>query len=1035
MSSNGETGRPSNGPHQQHGGRGGGRGGGGGLGRGLQPVRRGVRSGASGGPSNGPLQQGVGQGRGGGGGLGRGLQPGGQGEVDVPGGRGGGTAVQRGRGGLGRSRYPTGGAVHRDLASMHPDDYLALNANANTKKNIKYAVEMYERVMLELSERIGEQFESLEEASVERLPYLLQKFLQSATKSTGEVYSSGSLNTMINGISKFLKSREGEQVDIKADFRFEKVQEMLRVQSRVSASEGRGAGCDAKRPVKPEHLAAALEFGSVGRDAPRPLITAAYLATVLGMGCRTGAECYMIQNGDLTYGPLSIHGVPQWIELAERITKTRKGNPGDERELIPRLFPDDEYPETCYVRTVLAYQQKKTRAQLKPDSPFFLTINQRAAKDPDRFHYWYNNGIMGEHTVSALLTDALELAGINCKVEKYSAISLRKAMLQSGVDCDVPDMHLSRLAGHKSLVSKKDYIRMAGPSHEASSRVIHRKMYHGINQGYSEEMRNLTNDRKEDSMGSRPEAVENVRERTRGVSMGRRRSECRGVRERSNSQSRSTEVGSERRRSEAGGASRERAQYGTGLVSMERSSSGPRRAGRKRSQSGPRGAGRKRSQSGPRGAGRKRSQSRLRMAGRERSQSGARMAGRERSLSQPRRAGRKRSQSGPRGAGRERSQSRLRRTPSRLGGSSGMKRKFGAYRECDQWAGRESRGWEEGITRTELRRWKDPEYRGELSGSRRSEDRSENRHWRVTGERRESGGKKDISWKESKDWGACKEVQDWGDERYRKKCGGQEGDRQWREYGGWGDYGLGGQEGDRPWREYGWGEYGGQEGDRPWREYGWGEYGGQEGDNRARRESEDWGGDRRKYRGQEGAMPWKVSQDWGYFRDDRKYEGQGGGRSWREDRDYYMSRRGYGDWEGGMPWRKSGGWGEDRREHRDREQDLRESGNSRGDRMVSESWTDDRRDLGSDTDELMQSQCALTQAEIRQKTADSSCPEEATKIDMEIKRLQEKILMLQKRKNKDDQIWDKAKDLPLDDGQISPDQDFMVSLNLLVLRS
>ena len=141
------------------------------------------------------------------------------------------------------------------------------------------------------------------------------------------------------------------------DPRFKKVQEMLKVRCGVSAGEGRGAGCDAKRPVTPAHLAAALQAGTVGRGAPKPLAAAVHLSMVVGMGCRTGAECHMIQNGDLTFGPLSEKtGVPQWIELAERITKTRSGNTGDERELIPRIFPDDKFPETCWVRTVVAYQ-------------------------------------------------------------------------------------------------------------------------------------------------------------------------------------------------------------------------------------------------------------------------------------------------------------------------------------------------------------------------------------------------------------------------------------------------------------------------------------------------------------------------------------------------------------------------------------------------------------------------------------------------------------------------------------------------------
>jgi hypothetical protein len=415
--------------------------------------------------------------------LGRGEVQGGDGQGGPA--RGAGTAPQS------RSRHPTGGAPNQNLDLIDPDEYLALNANPNTKKNVAHAVKTYERVMAELAIKSGEHFESLQEAPAAQLPYLLQKFLQTAKTLTGGVFAAGTMNTLFNGICTALMNREEEPVNLKIDPRFKKVQEMLKVRCSVSASEGRGTGCNAKRPVTGAHLAAALQAGTVGRDAPRPLVTAAYLAIVMGMGCRTGAECHMIQNEDLTFGPPSKTGVPQWIELAERITKTRSGNTGDERELTPRIFPDDEFPETCWVRTVLAYQQKKTEAQLQPSLPFFLSVNQHAAHDPGAYHYWYSTRIMGVNTLLYLLTDALELAGIDCKIHKYSAISLRKSMLQSGVDCGVPDMHLSRLAGHKSLVSKKEYIRSAGPAHEASSRVIHQQMYHNVNDGYSKAMRNV----------------------------------------------------------------------------------------------------------------------------------------------------------------------------------------------------------------------------------------------------------------------------------------------------------------------------------------------------------------------------------------------------------------------------------------------------------------------------------------------------------------------------------------------------------------
>ena len=397
-----------------------------------------------------------------------------------------------------RSRNPTANQAAANLDLIDPVEYLDLNRNGNTRRNAEMALRTYERIMSSLSERSGEVFEPLKEASLGRLPYLLMKFLQSAKKPDGTVYASGTINTNFNGICNLLSSRENEPVNVKSDARFKRVLEMLKVQTTLSATAGRGSGCEAKRPVSKEHLGLALNAGTIGRKAPKPLVTSVYLGSVLGWGCRAGAEVHMIQNQDLVYGPINQKtGVNDWIELSERVTKTRTGNPGDERELVPRIFPDDEFPETCYVRTVLEYQRRKTPAQRASEAPFFLNVHPAATKKPQQYQFWYvgsgkaGSGIMGVNMLERLVTDALETAGIDCKLHKYSAISLRKSMLQSGVDCNVPDLHLSRLAGHKALVSKKAYVNSAGLHHKTTGRVIHRQLFHGLNRGYEKEMRDV----------------------------------------------------------------------------------------------------------------------------------------------------------------------------------------------------------------------------------------------------------------------------------------------------------------------------------------------------------------------------------------------------------------------------------------------------------------------------------------------------------------------------------------------------------------
>ena len=42
-------------------------------------------------------------------------------------------------------------------------------------------------------------------------------------------------------------------------------------------------------------------------------------------------------------------GLPEWIELNERVTKTRRGNKNQVRDVEARIYLDDNEPSTCPV--------------------------------------------------------------------------------------------------------------------------------------------------------------------------------------------------------------------------------------------------------------------------------------------------------------------------------------------------------------------------------------------------------------------------------------------------------------------------------------------------------------------------------------------------------------------------------------------------------------------------------------------------------------------------------------------------------------
>ena len=110
-----------------------------------------------------------------------------------------------------------------------PGEFLAMKENANSRRNMQVVGDMYARVMRALAEKEGkgESYPSLKEAPVERLPYLVEKFIQAARKSNMEVYASGTFHFIWNRVANILSSRETDPVNVKTDVNFRRAREIL----------------------------------------------------------------------------------------------------------------------------------------------------------------------------------------------------------------------------------------------------------------------------------------------------------------------------------------------------------------------------------------------------------------------------------------------------------------------------------------------------------------------------------------------------------------------------------------------------------------------------------------------------------------------------------------------------------------------------------------------------------------------------------------------------------------------------------------
>ena len=378
--------------------------------------------------------------------------------------------------------------------NISDEDYLSKNQSKNTKNSTKYAVNTFNSVMESLAQKNPDgNWLPLEKVSNEDLPRVLSKFLKVVVKPDGSKYNASSLSTMFASLVRHIAVTR--EIDVKKDIKFKNVLSILRDRCTESAKDGQRAGINKSSSVKPEDVKKAVETGNMGRSNPDALLATVQFQLMVGFGCRAVEEIHSICNKDIIKGPLASNGEPEYLELSERITKTRRGIRNQEREVAGRVYQDLICPEICPVKTILFYMSKKTDAQNVPEFSFLLNPKLTAVKNPEKEIFWYSTNRMGKNKISKLLKEALTKSGVDLANQKITATSARKSMLQTGAMSLVPGVFLSKYAGQKSVESKLEYIKNHDSTHKATSLTISRGAFGVPNQNFDAVLNNVNLDK------------------------------------------------------------------------------------------------------------------------------------------------------------------------------------------------------------------------------------------------------------------------------------------------------------------------------------------------------------------------------------------------------------------------------------------------------------------------------------------------------------------------------------------------------------
>jgi hypothetical protein len=237
-----------------------------------------------------------------------------------------------------------GGRVLLQNMEMSAEEYMSSRVPAKTKQATEAAVKMFNMWTADYNKEFGTDWcENIDNIHDEDLAPALAAWLQGLARPTGDLYNASSLVTYANSMARHLKTTR--RTDIKRDPEFYDFQQILKYRQQDSAAAAKLPGINASNPLDIDDLNKAWRAGMLGDGSPKAA-GATMVLNLLGMcGFRSVEEVYQLKNCDFTASVASQGGgIPDWVEVSERVSKTRRGYKGGCRKLKPKLFANRQDP-------------------------------------------------------------------------------------------------------------------------------------------------------------------------------------------------------------------------------------------------------------------------------------------------------------------------------------------------------------------------------------------------------------------------------------------------------------------------------------------------------------------------------------------------------------------------------------------------------------------------------------------------------------------------------------------------------------------
>ena len=254
--------------------------------------------------------------------------------------------------------------------------------------------------------------------------------------------------------------------DIMLDKDYEDFRCALSAKCKELAKQGRGNNTQASDLITVEELNDLRRKGVIGTSSPKSLINAMFLVSMY-FGFRGRKEIYQLAIGD--FKVVTEDGVRYLTLVRERITKTRSGErPRSARHGMPRLKSLTQ-EEQCPVNVYLKLVRKRPESMGHADSPLFLTPRKTYTDNGP----WFKNVRMGINTLSNLMSAMTKEGGINCEGRKITNTSVRKFLVSSLLQNNVPVKKIMSMTGHRNPTTVVHYDKVTNKDTETITDILH----------------------------------------------------------------------------------------------------------------------------------------------------------------------------------------------------------------------------------------------------------------------------------------------------------------------------------------------------------------------------------------------------------------------------------------------------------------------------------------------------------------------------------------------------------------------------------